>query len=82
MDESVRRRIVEIIDGMSCPKGFRCAERGFSELCRAKDAGLESFLVCLEDGGESCGFRLGYGRGRYCSCPLRVYLARRLETDD
>jgi hypothetical protein len=78
MDDHTMRRIREIIDGMSCPKDFRCASNGFEALCRALDRGMDSFLVCLEDDGEFCNFRMRYGDAYYCSCPLRVYLARRL----
>jgi hypothetical protein len=82
MDDRTMRRIREIIDGMQCPKDFRCAASGFEALCMARDRGLDSFLVCLEDSGEFCSFRVRYGDAYYCSCPLRVYLARQLGKRD
>ena len=81
MKEEDRKKIQEIIDGMQCPKDFRCAEGGFENLCRAKDFGDEQRLHCLERASESCSFAVSYELGikiRFCECPLRVYLAKNL----
>ena len=81
MKEEDRRRIEEIIDGMQCPKGFKCAEDGFENLCRAKHFGGELFLQCLEETSPPCLFAGVYDQGfqmRFCRCPLRVYIAKNL----
>jgi hypothetical protein len=49
MKAKVSKKIEEIMDGMKCPKDFRCAESGFEGLCKAEDIGLENHLLCLED---------------------------------
>ena len=79
MEESVRKKIEEIMAGMTCPKAFRCAESGFEVLCRARDVGHEGYLECLEKRETMCTFALSFGHGRYCQCPLRVYLAKKLK---
>ncbi len=73
-----RRKIEEIIGKMSCPKTFKCAESGFENLCRARDFGVESYLECLDGSGSICQFALPFGEGHLCQCPLRVFLAKKL----
>ena len=82
MKEEDRKRIDEILGEMKCPKGFRCAESGFEDLCRAKDFGDEKRLHCLEPESEPCPFATDYDCGfrmRFCNCPLRVYIAKNLK---
>ena len=81
MKEEDRKRIEEIINGMQCPKGFKCAENGFENLCRTKHFGGELFLQCLEETSPPCPFAGVYDQGfqmRFCQCPLRVYIAKHL----
>ncbi|MCK4943489.1 MAG: hypothetical protein KAS65_07925 [Candidatus Aminicenantes bacterium] len=79
MKDENRKKIKEIIAGMQCPKNFKCAEKGFELLCRAKDFGLENYLECLEEKLWACSFALSFGSGYLCQCPLRVYLAKKLK---
>jgi len=79
MDDEVRKKIDRLMAGMQCPKGFSCSERGFARLCKAKDIGLESFLVCLEERPEACPFALSFGDSYLCQCSLRVYLSKELK---
>lgn len=75
------KRIQEIIDGMQCPRNFKCAESGFENLCRARDFGDEKSLQCLEETSPPCPFAGVYNYGfqmLFCRCPLRVYLAKNL----
>ena len=81
MKEEYRARIREIINGMQCPKDFKCAEEGFENLCKAKTFGNELLLQCLEDTSPPCPFAEVYEDGfqmSFCRCPLRVYLAKNL----
>ncbi len=73
------RRIEELIGQMQCPKGFKCAESGFEDLCKAKDFGLDNYLECLEDNPSVCSFALPFGNTHFCQCPLRVFLAKKLK---
>ena len=76
--EEDRRRIEEIIGKMVCPKGFRCAESGFENLCKARDFGVESYLDCLDENRSLCRFALPFADIYLCQCPLRVFLAKKL----
>jgi hypothetical protein len=81
MKEEYKTRIQEIIDGMQCPKDFKCVEGGFENLCKAKQFVNEHFLQCLEETSPPCPFAGVYDYGfemRFCRCPLRVYLAKNL----
>lgn len=79
MDEHVRKRIREIINGIECPGAFKCAEAGFNDLCETQDMNLDSFLLCLEEVPQNCKFHLSFGESNFCRCPLRVYLAKELK---
>jgi hypothetical protein len=74
-----REKIKEILDGMKCPKNFKCVNSGFENLCKAKDNGLENYLDCLESNPSTCLFALSFGHGYLCRCPLRVYLSKELK---
>jgi hypothetical protein len=78
VDEKLLQRIQELLGQLDCPKGFPCVESDFTELCKARDIGLESFLECREAEPNSCPFSLAFGEGHFCKCPLRHYLARGL----
>ncbi len=79
MDEAVRQEIKKIIDGMQCPKHFRCAESGFASLCKAVDIGLNKLLECHEETPQDCPFAISFGYSYLCQCPLRVYIAKTLK---
>ena len=79
MKKEDKRKLEEIMAGVQCPKGFKCAEHGFERLCKAKDFGLESFLECLEENPQLCHFNQPFGDRYLCQCPLRVYLGKKLK---
>ena len=79
MKAEVSKKIEEIMDGMKCPKDFRCAESGFERLCRAEDIGFETHLLCLEDAPFQCKFSVVLETKYFCTCPLRVYLSKKLK---
>ncbi len=84
MREDYKRQIEEILGRMQCPKDFKCAKLGFEELCEAKDVGLKVHLKCLESNPRDCRFSEYFfteyfGAEYFCNCPLRVYIAKKLE---
>ena len=80
MKEDDKRKIAEIKADMKCRKNFGCEDSGFLGICKARDAGIEKFLDCLdEDNRVGCLFSLPFGDGYLCSCPLRVYIGKNLE---
>ena len=78
MEKDYKKEIEGIIGEMTCPKNFKCAESGFEDLCKAKDVGLDSYLKCLESNPSNCNFAFSYGYKHFCQCPLRVFLAKKL----
>jgi len=79
MNDEQRKKIDGIMAGMTCPKHFACAEKGFERLCKARDFGLDAYLECLEENPLSCPFAIPFGFSHFCQCPLRGYLARKLK---
>ena len=73
-----KRQIEEIIETMKCSKDFKCYKSDFENICKAKDGGLEGYVDCLEKAHEYCEYKLSFGSGILCRCPLRVYLAKNL----
>ena len=78
MTEAILQEINEIKKRMQCSKGFLCSKSGFSKLCRAKDVGLDHHLLCLEYAPSLCDFALLSDRKYFCTCPLRVFLTKKL----
>ncbi len=77
MDEVDEKKIVEIMGEMTCPKDFKCAKSGFENLCKAKSAGTDSYLLCLESDAK-CAFTFRLAGLYFCKCPMRVYLRNNL----
>lgn len=74
-----KKQIEQIIDGFQCPKDFVCYTSGQERLCKAKDIGLQSFLICLESDPKECKFSVAFAGVLFCQCPLRVYLAKKMK---
>ena len=78
MDEEQEKRIEEIMAGMECDKDFECYESGFENICKAGDWGMPHYVECMENESPMCKFKVPFGDGVFCSCPLRVYVAKEL----
>jgi hypothetical protein len=73
------KELLDIICGLRCDKGFVCYTSGQETLCKAKDIGLDSYLVCLEKDPKECKFfAVIFGDKHICQCPLRVYIAKKM----
>lgn len=77
-EQSSKEHLPKLLNGLQCPKDFLCYTSGLEKLCRAEDIGLETFLVCLEKNPPDCRFTVEFGDMYFCQCPLRVYIARKL----
>jgi len=71
-------RIQEIISGMECPKDFVCYESGLENLCKVKVFRDGELVECLDKSSWSCKFSFRFGRGCFCKCTLRRYIAKNL----
>ena len=70
-------KIKQILGSLECRKDLLCAKRGLGDLCRTRDTRLETFLECLDD-DRSCSFRVPFGNGFLCKCPVRMYIKREI----
>jgi hypothetical protein len=74
-----RQKIEKIASGIKCIKDFGCYKSESKKLCKACDFGVKQYLYCLEDEPQNCDFSLSFGRGYFCTCPVRIYIAKNLE---
>jgi hypothetical protein len=72
-------QIEEIVSSMDCPKDFKCYKCQFEDICKATYRGLEAYADCCDFGKTTCEFRVPFGNGVFCRCPLRVYVAKHLK---
>jgi hypothetical protein len=79
MDQDIKKQIKEIIGEIQCPREFCCLKTGFDRACKTKDVGLDSYLQCLEEDASQCLFSASFGSTHLCSCPLRIYIAKKLK---
>jgi len=79
MEPDHEREIRQLISEFDCPKNFICYKSGFSNLCKAEDIGLEPYLECFDESSKECAFLLSYANVRFCDCPLRLYIAKKLK---
>ena len=78
--EEHKEKIEQIMADMNCSGDFECYKSGFDTLCKAKKNTMVGYADCLEDQIEcKCEFRVPFGKGAFCHCPLRVYIAKNLE---
>jgi hypothetical protein len=66
MEEDHKKEIEKSIDGLKCPKDFQCYKSGFTALCKARDIGLEAFLLCLDESSHECHFSRPFGNVFFC----------------
>ncbi len=78
MKQEIGKEIREIIGKMECSKYFRCTAFGLKKLCKAKYIGKKKQLVCLESDAIDCEFSIDSVTEYFCSCPLRILIARKL----
>jgi hypothetical protein len=73
-----KEKIAQIRADMNCSKDFQCSKSGFNNLCKAKDNRIDGYVDCLEY-RITCEFKVHFGYGILCHCPLRVYFAKNSE---
>ncbi len=78
MEQELEKKLKEAIDDLKCPKDLKCCAEGLEKLCQAQDIGMDMFLNCLEEHPLECMFAFPFGDSHFCSCALRVYIAKKL----
>jgi hypothetical protein len=79
LEKTIENHVEEMMSGFTCPKGFKCYQSSFKNLCKARDIGLASFVACLMSDPLECKFSLLFGGVFFCTCPIRIYLAKNLK---
>jgi hypothetical protein len=71
-----RRQIEEIIKDTECPRDFKCYKSDFEDLAKIRIFRGGELIECFEERSNLCKFSFNFGRGYYCKCPLRRYIAQ------
>jgi hypothetical protein len=79
LDAKQKRQIEEIMAQMACEKDFACHKSDFENICKARDWGQPNYVDCMESTTAICRYKVPFGDGVFCSCPLRVYVAKKLK---
>ena len=79
MEQDLKKELREIIGDLKCPKDFKCCTEGLENLCKARDVGLESHILCMEKNPTQCEFAAPFGSKYFCRCPLRIYMVKKLK---
>jgi hypothetical protein len=74
-----QQNIEELINNISCSKGFACYTSGFEKLCKVMRFADGQKLECVDCPGSSCEFQAAFGWGHICQCPVRQYIARKFQ---
>lgn len=76
MNEQEHQELSEIAAAVQCQRGRTCVQNGFSDICKARDLGLENYVDCLSERPNNCQFAMSFGNGHLCTCTARVFLAK------
>ena len=79
MKDEYQKTVDELTGCLSCSKHFHCVKSGYEKLCKVKDIGLESYLECLDETPQECSFALSFGNSYFCTCPLRIFIKKKLK---
>jgi hypothetical protein len=78
MDDNVKKELDKIKKNVNCLKAFKCLQGDLKYICKAEDVGLEAHLKCLES-NSSCPFAVQVAEEFYCTCPIRIYISKKLK---
>ena len=78
MDDETLLKLKNVIEESTCPRGCGCRNARLEDLCKARRAGLDTLLECLEDEPENCTFSMSFGGSYFCKCSTRMEIAKLL----
>ena len=81
MKQDYKEETEKLMMRLTCHKDFECYKSGFRYLCKTRHAGIDDYLICLEDPSHECSFSSIVGKDTYCSCPLLYNISKRLEKE-
>ena len=70
--------IEQLIATFKCPLDYKCYKSNFEEICDAVIIGNGELVECVDNNASNCQLSSPFGEGYFCSCPLRAYIARKL----
>ena len=73
------KRIEEIKIKMECPKNFECLTSPITNRPKMKDLQMESYVKILGKHPLQCDSLVGFGKSKYCKCPMQVYITKNLK---
>jgi hypothetical protein len=77
ISEKQMREMDALMRSVSCRKRFECCSSGLTKLCPVTIIGSVGLIECSSDDAKDCGLSCGHhGRGSFCYCPLRSFIAR------
>jgi hypothetical protein len=76
MERDVQKKIEEFVEKHNHPKDCECYQAGKGVRCKAKDIGLESYVVCLNHDPIHCKHSLFFGDVYFCTCSIRITIAK------
>jgi len=59
-----------------CNRNFSCLDLKKRDMCEAEYALNDKFLFVKGNGPIYCSYRMFYGDGRVCTCPVRMEIYR------
>ncbi len=60
-----------------CSKNLSCLNREKRDMCRVEYAVSKDLLFVKKDGVPFCNYRMFYGDGAICKCPVRIAIYER-----
>ena len=75
-----RRQMESIIEEMKadrvpCSRDYECYTSSLEKLCKVKHIGCFDEMECESKNAACCGHSFAALSNKYCSCPLRRYIA-------
>ncbi len=69
--DSVRQQTTRCPHGLECLENGRCGDR---EICKVAYSYRENVLRLTSSDQFVCPYRMSFGYGQFCTCPVRDYL--------
>lgn len=74
----LKTKIEKITSNIKCRKDFECYKSGFEKLTKVKNFEGANLFQCLGQNAYQCEYSFPFGDAYFCKCPLRSYIARKL----
>jgi len=76
MKRDIQKQIDKFLEKQGYPEDCEYYKAGEGIRCKAKDIGLESYVVCLKQNPLQCKYALFFGDVYFCTCSIRITIAK------